>query len=158
MISKRKVAILSVLFAGTVGAAAQAEDIKLGFQLVTHRIDAKVVEASDVEGHILGSGEFKGVAVFDDGRIADKVFVLNFDEVNGVGTSKGYSTYRFVDGSSIIASFVDIYDEATDNGTYTVLGGTGQYESAKGTGWFERADEPWDGASLFKGGFDLTLP
>ena len=158
MTGKRIVAAAFMLALGAVGTVAQAEEVKLGFQLVTHRIDAKVLEASDVEGHVLGAGDYKGVAVFDDGRIADKVFVLTFDEINGVGTSIGYSTYRFVDGSSIIASFVDEYDETTDRGSYSVLGGTGLYDGAKGTGWFENVEEPWDGASLFKGGFALTLP
>ena len=139
-------------------AGVLADEHELKFRLVTHAIDLKVVEAPDTENHLLGTGDFKGVAVFDDGEIADKTFVYSFDETDGVGTGHGYSTYSFLDGSSITARFDDKTDGDTSSGEYTVLGGTGRYDGAEGTGWYKKADEPWDGASLFEGGFELTLP
>ena len=139
-------------------ASALADEHELKFRLITHRIDLKVVEAPDAENHLLGTGSFKGVAVFEGGEIADKTFVYSFDESDGVGTGHGYSTYTFLDGSSITARFDDKTDGNISNGQYTVLGGTGRYDGAKGTGWYKKAEEPWDGASLFDGGFELTLP
>lgn len=139
-------------------AGALADEHELKFRLVTYRIDLKVVEVPNAENHLLGTGNFKGVAVFEDGEIADKTFVYSFDESDGVGTGHGYSTYTFLDGSSISARFDDKTDGNISNGEYTVLGGTGRYDGAKGTGWYKKADEPWDGASLFDGGFELTLP
>ena len=158
MVCTRILGTLTVALVGVTFANAKADEHALNFRLITHRIEMKVVEAPDAEGHTLGTGNFKGVAVFEDGRIADKTFVLSFDATNGAGTGIGYSTYAFLDGSSITARF-EYKDEAdVSTGQYTVLGGAGQYEGAKGTGWFKQVEEPWDGASLFDGGFELTLP
>ena len=153
-----KTAVAAAVIVMTSSGAAFADGHELTFRLVTHTIDMKVVEAPDAEGHILGTGNFKGVAVFADGEIADKTFVFTFDETDGVGTGFGYSTYTFMDGSSITARFDDVTEADTSGGEYQVLSGTGKYEGAKGTGWYKKVDEPWEGASLFDGAFSLDLP
>ena len=146
---------LAALVAGAVIGDATAEEQSLAFQLITHRIDMNVVDAPDAEGHKLGLGNYKGVAVFEDGRIADKTFVFSFDGNNSIG----YSRYTFLDGSSIALSFKSSEDETDITiGEYTVLSGTGQYEGVTGTGSFKELEDPWDGASLFDGRFELTLP
>lgn len=146
---------LVALVAGAAIGDARAEEQSLAFRLVTHRIAVNVVEAPVSEGHTIGSGELKGVAVFEDGRIADKAFAMLIDGDQLIG----YSRYSFVDGSSIALRFEAADDEAgVLDGAYTVLSGTGQYEGVTGTGWFKEVEEPWDGASLFDGGFELTLP
>lgn len=147
-------ATAAVLIAAGTGAAF-ADGHEFTFQLVVHSIDMKVVEAPDAEGHILGTGNFKGVAVFADGGIADKTFVFSFDETDGVGTGFGYSTYTFLDGSSITARFDDV---SGSGGDYEVLSGTGRFEGATGTGWYKPTDHPWDGASFYDGAFSLELP
>lgn len=150
-------AAAAVLMVTGTGAVL-ADGHELTFQLVVHSIDMKVVEAPDAKGHILGTGNFKGVAVFADGDIADKTFVFSFDETDGVGTGHGYSTYTFVDGSSITARFDDVSGGDSPGGDYEVLSGTGRFEGATGTGWYKAADHPWDGASFYDGAFSLDLP
>ncbi len=158
MISTRIISVFAVICLAATGTAAMAEDQTLGFRLIIHTIESTVFETPVQEGHVIGVDNAKGSAVFDDGRLADKTFVDSYDINNGVGTFTGYSVYSFVDGSSISASF-----EATLNadgviGVYTVLGGTGAYEGAQGTGSFASVEAPWEGASLFDGEFKLVLP
>ncbi len=160
MFDIRKIAICSAFLAGMALPNAQASEQSLKFRLVVHDDAAmKVVEAPDADGHRLGSGSQYGTAMFDDGRIAAKYFVFSFEETNVGSQYIGYSTYTFEDGSSITARFDDATgaDGVTD-GKYTVLGGSGQYDGAKGTGWYKSAKTAWPKSYLFNGGFDLTLP
>ncbi len=137
---------------------AAAEDQTLGFRLITHPVEITTLMAPELEGRVIGVIDAKGSAVFDDGRVADKTFVYSFDLDKGVGSGRGYSVYSFVDGSSISASFDTTVNADGTLGLYTVLGGTGEYDGASGTGSFESAANPWEGASLFEGEFNLVLP
>lgn len=138
--------------------SAAADDETIGFRLITHPIETSTFMAPELEGHVIGIMDAKGSAVFDDGRVADKTFVYSFDLDKGVGSGHGYSVYSFVDGSSISARFDTTVNADGVLGIYTVLGGTGMYDGASGTGSFQSAAHPWEGASLFDGEFKLVLP
>lgn len=147
---------------GAVATGAVAEDQTLEFRLVTHGINLNVIPATETEGHVLGVGKMRGVAVFDDGRLADKVYSVSFDYTEGEGTCHGYSTYTFEDGSTIASSFectsaADAGGGRVIKGTYSDLTGTGQYEGVSGTGSFESRTVSWEpGATLFDGEFKLA--
>ena len=164
--NKRKASAVVAAFAFVVGLAttgAEAEEQVLKFRLVTHSVDMNVIPASKAEGHIIGVGKFRGVAVFEDGRIADKSFTSSFDYTKGLGPYHGYSTYTFEDGSTIRARFDGGAETGPDGrvsqGKYSELTGTGQYEGVTGSGWFKSKSVPWEqGANLFDGEFKLSLP
>ncbi len=158
MISTRTFSALALCCLVPMGTQAQAENQTLGFRLVVHTIESKVLEAPGQAGRILGMEDARGTAVFDDGRLADKSYIANFDLDKGNGSGRGYSVYTFVDGSSIIASFDATFNADGVTGVYTVVAGTGEYEGAEGTGSFRSAQSEWEGAFLLTGDFDLVMP
>ena len=142
-----------------LGAAmpAWAKDATLQFKLLTQRISV-VNELPTIAGHTITVGEYMGVAVFADGRLAHKSFVDVSDDTDSAGTFKGYSTYTFQDGASLTLGYSGGWDGNGLHGDYMVLSGTGTYAGAKGTGSFNGLDEPWGDANLFDVAIRLTLP
>lgn len=158
MISTRTLTANALFCLVLAGTAAQAENQTLGFQLVVHTIESKVLEAPGVDGRILVLEDAVGTAVFEDGRLADKSYIASVDLDKGIGSGKGYSVYTFVNGSSITASFENTINADGVIGVYTVLGGTGEYAGASGTGSFQSAASSWEDAFLLTGEFNLELP
>jgi hypothetical protein len=156
--------IAPVLLVGLTTTRAEAEEQTLKFRLVSHKVNATVIPATETEGHILGVSKWRGVAVFEDGRLANKVYTLSFDYMNGLGPFHGYSTYTFEDGSTIRAQLDGVAEAGTDGrrvvrGEYSALTGTGQYEGVKGSGWFKSKPVPWDqDTALYDNEFKLTMP
>lgn len=147
-----KYLMTSLLFFIVVGGVA-AEEETLKFRLITRQISTQFIDAANVEGVKVGSGKFAGVAVFDDGRLADKQFVLSMDNRGDTGSYAGYSTYIFQTGDTLTLSFEGGWDENRSGGDYTILSGTGVYEGATGTGRFDAMKNPWENASLY----DVTI-
>lgn len=156
----RGLSLIAGLFALAQAAIAAEETLK--FRLITRNVDMKVVEASQIEGQVLGVATAHGVAIFEDGRIANKEYTFAFDYNKGLGTFHGYSTYTFQDGSSISARFEG--DESARGegtvvkGVYTILSGTSKYAGAKGTGKFVSTQEPWDKTELYNAELHIVLP
>ncbi len=145
--------IVACLAAGSVAAEEQT----LKFRLLTKKISGDVLQVANVEGRSVGAGQYVGVAVFEDGRIAYKEFVSMTDAGKAEGSYSGYSTYTFQNGDSLTLKFIGGWGEKRNGGDYEVLSGTGAFKGASGTGRFDALKEPWDGASLFEGSFTLTL-
>ena len=96
----------AALIAGLVGPGlASAEPLELKFRLVVKTYGMEVTELASLPGHTIGSGPAAGVAVFDDGRIAYKDFVITTNGTADTGDYQGYSTYTFENGDSITAKF-----------------------------------------------------
>lgn len=146
-------AIVTCMAAGSVAAEEQT----LKFRLVTKKISGPNIEVANVEGRTVGAGQYAGVAVFEDGRIAYKDFVNIVDGVAKEGSYSGYSTYTFQNGDSLTLKFTGGWGQKRNGGDYKVLSGTGAFKDASGTGRFDALKEPWDGANLFEGSFTLTL-
>ena len=134
-----------------------AEEQTLKFKLVTKQISSSVMEVVNVEGRTVGAGQYAGVALFEDGRIAYKDFVNIADGDKNEGSYSGYSTYTFRNGDSLTLKFTGEWGQKRNGGDYVVLSGTGAFKGASGTGSFDALKEPWAGASLFEGKFTLTL-
>ena len=153
---------LSTLISGTSFFAtpmALAGQQTLEFKLVIKAIDAKVVQAPNIEGRTLMAGNFFGVAYFKDGRIAVKDFINAGDLLRGKGSFRGYSTYTFEDGDSLTLSYVSESKETGLHGDYTVVSGTGAYSNATGAGVFDSVPTKWtDGATLLNVKIDVKTP
>lgn len=141
--------IVSVLMIGSV--AAQEETLK--GRLITRMISATFVDAPGVEGRSVGAGQYAGIAVFEDGRLADKQFVLNMDDRGAEGSYGGYSTYTFQNGDTLTLKFTGGWGPDGEGGDYEVLSGTGAYKGATGAGRFDAVEAPWEKANLY----DLTI-
>lgn len=140
-------------------ALGQSGELELRFQLVTRAIDVKTEKITDIEGQLVSTGRYAGTAVFADGRIANKEFTFSFDFRNGAGPFYGYSTYTFTDGSSLVMRFEGVLEPGKPMlGRYTVLSGSGVYKGASGTGQFEKIDDPWEKANLYKGELSISTP
>lgn len=141
--------IVSVLMIGSV--AAQEETLK--GRLITRMISATFVDAPGVEGRSVGAGQYAGIAIFEDGRLADKQFVLNMDNGGAEGNYNGYATYTFQNGDALTLKFTGGWGPDGEGGDYEVLSGTGAYKGATGTGRFDAVKDPWKKATLY----DLTI-
>lgn len=141
-----------LMFAATLtSGSAAAEEETLKFRLVTRMISGTFLDASNVEGQSVGAAKYAGVAVFEDGRLANKEFVLSMDNRGAEGTYTGYSTYTFENEDSLTLSFVGGWNADGDGGDYEVISGTGAYEGATGAGRFDGVENSWENANLFDG-------
>jgi len=138
------------------GTAAVAGEKSLEFQLVTKAIDPKSIEVPNIENQTITQGKAFGVAVFKDGRTAIKDFVFVSDLNKGIGTSFGYSTYTFDDGSSITAKWA--LEPKSGHGEYANLSGTGAYAGAAGSGTFERAPSQFKNVGFYNVRLKITTP
>ena len=147
------------LVACLAAGSAAAEEQTLRFRLVVSFTGVAMSENPGAPGSMVGAGQAVGVAVFEDGRIAFKNFVISLDETEGAGSASGYSTYTFENGDSLNLKFTYDYTTEGGKGEYVLLSGTGAYEGATGTGHFEAAKEPWGvGTDLLNGSFTLDVP
>ncbi len=112
----------------------------------------------NVEGESVGAGEYAGVAVFEDGRLANKEFVLSMDNKGAEGAHSGYSTYTFENGDSLTMSFSGGWNANRGGGDYQILSGTGAYEGATGTGSFDAVENSWENADLYDGILTVMKP
>jgi hypothetical protein len=147
----------ATLFASPVAALAGEQTLE--FKLVVQPIDAKTVQAPNIEGRTLSAGNWFGVAYFKDGRVAVKDFINAADLLKGMGSFRGYSTYTFENGDTLVLSYVAESKETGLHGDYTVLSGTGAYSNATGAGAFDSVPTKWtDGATLFNVKIDVKTP
>jgi hypothetical protein len=153
-----KPATVSVFLVALVGTASAGEHV-LEFKLVVRPVEAKTLEAPNIDGQIVLLNKMSGVAFFKDGRVASKDFIYSADYNKGAGPFFGYSTYQFEDGSSITARFAGTERAGQPtHGDYTVISGTGKYAGAKGTGSFDSVSTKLTSASLLNGKFNITTP
>ena len=141
-----------------VSGSALGEEQTLKFRLITTEVDGASFEAPGEAGHELSTWRSVGVAVFEDGRIAYKSFVVTIDSAGETGNYSGYSTYTFENGDALTLSFTGGWGENGEGGDYEVISGTGAFEGATGTGRFDGVDDPWEDAYLSEGSFTLNLP
>lgn len=156
--SNWKIASAATVAACLLAGSVAAEEQTLNFRLVTTKVSGAVLPVANVEGRSISAGDYVGFAVFDDGRIAYKEFVMMMDAAKTEGGYSGYSTYTFQNGDSLTLKFVGGWGEKRNGGDYEVLSGTGVFKGATGTGRFDAIKENWEGASLHEGSFTLTLP
>lgn len=156
MTLRRLLVAVAVAFAPALGQAGERE---LTFQMVTRAIDVKTEKVAEIDGQLVSTGRYAGTVVFTDGRIANKEFTFSFDLRKGAGPFYGYSTYMFLDGSTVVARFEGTLEAGKSmRGQYTILSGTGIYQGATGNGYFEKVDDPWEKANLYKGAMKISTP
>ncbi len=133
--------VLAVFSTGSLLAtAAAAEEQTLKFKLVVSMTSNTELQLASLPDRSLTANEAVGVAIFEDGRIAFKRFVVSSAGGNDDGATIGLSTYTFQNGNSLTMKFTGGWSGQTDGGDYVVLSGTGAFEGATGTGRFDAVE------------------
>ncbi len=132
-------AILAVLAAPSLTGA---ETITEKGRDVFHYVKVEVIKVGDVDGHITGIAEAKGLE-FDEssGQVANYSNKPMFDYINGSGPFQGYSISTFEDGSTLITKYEGTTTAlpggvSTWKGTVSSMKGTGRFEGIQGTASF----------------------
>lgn len=101
-----------------------------------------------------------GFCIFSDGKVAEKQWVdLGMAVGDGSsGSSMGYSVYTMDNGDSINTKFEGGWGASGFNGLYTILGGTGKYEGAKGDGTITGTASPWESSGIVDIVLNVTTP
>ena len=119
------------------------------------------IEIGDVEGHIVGAYENKGVSIYSDGREVELVVRGTLDFVKGIGPVDGYDIRMYGDGSTLTLEY---HGQAKMTPAGRVV--SGAYTSCSGAGRFKDAkcDGTWTGGTkgkslnVFKWTVNYTLP
>jgi len=92
----------------------------------------------------LKSGYTIGVAMFDNGSVAEKTYVYAQNNRENDGSLAGYSLYTFPNGDSLLFEFDATWDESGLKAIYpSVIKGTGKFEGATGSGIVTGVAGPW---------------
>jgi hypothetical protein len=103
---------------------------------------AEMLPVGDVENHNIGLNTRDGMIVFDKGEVATSKAIAVCDVVrNGTGWAKGYVSFTFLDGSTILTAFHQDIAPAKSEGAVQIdtkvsgeiIKGTGKFEGIKGT-------------------------
>jgi hypothetical protein len=146
--------------------AVLAESVTLDYHLVVHVSEVHQVDIPGQPGHTMGSASFRGIAIFDDGRIAQHWYAGGFDFVDGAGDFHGYARWVFDDGSELHSRYVGVAEAQpaggiTFEGSHSAVTGSGIYEGVEGEGRFEgrRIDYLEEGGETYqRGQLELELP
>lgn len=135
-------ALTTAMLLGLIYSTAARADETLKWRHVQHNASVQSQDVGDVNGHSLYLYQLPGMAFFADGSIGSSLVVGTSDLTNGSGTNNGYLTLNFNDGSALFMKYAGTNKSEANRsprgGTFTVIGGKGRYEGAKGDG-------TWDG-------------
>ena len=124
------VLIAALLFAPAT--PARAEPMKYNYSTQITKMEFTVFP--DVEGHVVGVLERRGVAIFEN-EVAIIELWLTFDFIKRQGPWKGYARITFKDGSTFTQALEGVSSAPPD--ARNLLEGKGKGEYIKGTGRFE---------------------
>ena len=123
--------LVSYLMVFGLFATAWAGEKTVKYKAVAPLTKMELIPIPDMEGHLIGLAERRGVAIYENGETAASHSMLLFDSSKEGGSWEGYEDLSFADGSmTIIKSQGTIL-----GGKPRLVKGTGKY--IKGTGQFE---------------------
>jgi hypothetical protein len=145
---------------------ASADERTLAYHVVVHATQTHALPVPGQGGHEIGVAAFRGLAIFDDGRIANHWYSGSFDFVDGGGQFRGYMLWAFEDGSELRATYRGEAKPAEGGGiafegTHSDVTGAGSYEGVTGEGTFagRRVDNLGDGGdTYYRGTLTLITP
>ena len=112
---------------------AAAETVKKA-KVTCYLVKVEAIPVPDVEGHIVGVYERRGVGVSEDGEVAAYHALGTFDFIKHQGPFQGYGQLTYKDGSTTIIKYQGTFT-LTPGEKLPTLAGKGEY--IKGTGRFQ---------------------
>ncbi len=109
---------------------AAAEIVKKA-KVTSYIVKVEAIPVPDVEGHIVGVYERRGVAISEDGEVAAYHTRGTFDFIKHQGPFQGYSQLTYKDGSTTLVKYQGTMT-LTPGEKLPTLAGKGEY--IKGTG------------------------
>ena len=132
--------ILALVLSLTLGLfATQAVAKTVNWRITSYLVKVEAVPVPDVEGHVVGVYERRGVAIYENGETAAYHTRGTFDFIKSQGPFQGYSQMTYKDGSSAIVKYqgemkmVSGEKFPTFSGKGEYIKGTGKYEGIKGS-------------------------
>ena len=145
---KQTIAILkfvlpAVLLAGFLQPLG-AEELKLSGRLILQDGDQGWDEKTPDPNSLIKNGYTIGLAVFDDGTIAEKQYVFSQNNRETDGNLSGFTFYIFENGDYLLMEFEAAWNENGFSGEYTkIIEGTGRFSGVTGGGTFIGVEGPW---------------
>ena len=142
-IKKSKVTVTVLGIMGILLVAAwplvpttQAGEKTIKYKVINYLTKVEVVPVPDVEKHVVGVYERRGVAMYENGETGAFHTRGTFDFVKGQGDFKGYCNISFADGSTYMTNYQGtttmVKGKKLGKGTGVYFKGTGRYEGIKG--------------------------
>jgi hypothetical protein len=143
--SRRLMLILisfALIFAFGVMTSVAQEKVKIKDKRYWVNIKSEVMKVDDTEGHVIMTGESKGI---DVGSGAITISKGGFDLVKGNGTHWSYSKTMGPDGDTFTKAEGKVTTALspagkpimTMEGTWSMIRGTGKWEGFQGSGTFK---------------------
>ena len=141
MITKKFIWIfigILVIMAWLLGSVSQAVAESKQFRNVGQFSKMEMIQAGDVEGHLLLIWEWRGLQ-FSDGEVAVLSGWGTCDIIKGNGPCEGYYLAKYEDGSTVVSRTKFITTTSPDGksaayeGTGEYTGGTGRFAGIKGS-------------------------
>lgn len=154
------IAVLAV--AGTLyPSVAGADSQTIKGTAYYHGVVWQGFDVGDVEGHVVGAYENKGVSLYEDGEEVETVVRGTLDFVKGLGKVAGYDIRLYDDGSRITLEYHGEAKMTPDgrvvSGTYTSCIGVGRFEGAKCNGTWTGGMKG-ESLSVFEWEITYTVP
>jgi hypothetical protein len=162
---------LAVLFLllTVFGGHASAQSITQKFRIINHVTKIEMAPTGVEKGHTVGIVMRGGLAIFENGEVANQTAVLIFDAILGKGgTYDAYTTVSFEDGSSWVAKTKASMERTPDQkrlltkNAGELVNGSGKYEGIKGTIYYSGIaygpNEVGKGDWVGDGEISYTLP
>ena len=116
--------------------AAQAGEKTVKYKTVAPVTKMEFIPIPDMEGHLIGVLERRGVAIYENGETAAYHAMITFDSSKAQGGSwEGYGDLSFADGSMTITKNqgnILAGEPRLVKGTGKYIKGTGRFEGIKG--------------------------
>lgn len=139
---RRWILLLTLMPLGSaIADDARAEDQTLQYHAVVHATEVHTMSVPGQETHEIGVAGFRGLAIFEDGRIANHWYSGTLDFVEGSGRIEGYALWVFEDGARLHSRYSGTAKATAEGGItfegrHADLTGSGAYAGVRGEGSF----------------------
>ncbi len=133
-----RVVLLGLFAVAVLGRTAGAETLKWRQGLSVEKLESSQV--GSMPGRVIGIGESKGVAFFENGEVAATVNMFTFFYTDGSGPAVSFGQFAFEDGATFVIEFkvnatANKRDKTTEfKGEFSFIHGSGRFAGIKGSG------------------------